>query len=57
LSHGHFPSKYDTLNLNKNLKSRACLKSQQGADIGEFWIYTRHFYAGLPGVSQGKVTQ
>jgi hypothetical protein len=34
-----------------------CLKSQQGADVSEFSIYTRHFYAGLPGVSQGKVTQ
>lgn len=36
---------------------RVCLKTPQGADISEFLFHARRFFEGLPGVSQGKVTQ
>jgi hypothetical protein len=37
-------------------KAWGFLKNPKGADFAEFSLQARHFYEGVPGVRQGKVT-
>ena len=48
---------FDRLHARPKCITRVCMQTPQGADIAEFSFHARRFFAGVPGVRQGKATQ